>query len=149
MKAITLISVTALLTLFCQAFSNVPPDEAKTLSGRVDRDAIIAAANGAIHKYMKMGEQGRKSNEIPKKFWGDAIARLNPIRVLNDRLNVFIVLKEMELTVEGLYVSIPISSYAPGHDERFLQFRELTQPNDKSFGELYLCKLKKPNKMQK
>jgi hypothetical protein len=57
---------------------------------------------------------------------------------------VFIVMREDETTEQGFYVSIPISSYAPGHDERFLRFKELTQPGDLAFGRIYECKMKKP-----
>ena len=146
MNAFPKISAAVLLMFFSQAFSNVPPHEADLLSGKEERNAIIAAARSAIHRYMKIGPQGRRTNKIPQKFWGDPIIWLNPIRVLNDRVNVFIVLKEKELTSEGLYVSVPISSYAPNHEARFLQFQKLTQPEDKAFGELYRCEIKKSNK---
>jgi len=117
-----------------------------TPSERAEREAIIAAANGAIHKYLTAGEHQGDSQEIPRKFWGDAITRLNPVKVVNDRVNVFIVLREDQLAAGGLYVSIPYSSYAPGLDKRFLRFRDLTGPNDKAFGRVYQCVIKKPNK---
>mgnify|MGYP001820475545 CR=1 FL=1 len=113
-------------------------------SQRAEREAIIAAANSAIHKYMRAGKRQGDSQEIPRKFWGDAITRLNPVKVVNDRVNVFIVLREDQLAAGGLYVSIPISSYAPGHDERFLRFKGLTGPNDKALGRIHQCVIKKP-----
>ena len=58
-------------------------------------------------------------------------------------MNVFIVLKEDATTEEGLYVSNPISSYAPGVDDKFVRFEKLTQSGDASWGALYDCKLKK------
>jgi hypothetical protein len=111
--------------------------------GRAQREAIIAAANQAVKKHLKGDQQERKGTEISKNLWGEAIADLKPLRVRNDRVNVFIVLKDDECAEEGLYVSIPISSYARGMDKRFLLFEKLTQAGDKGFGEIYLCKLTK------
>ncbi len=110
---------------------------------RAAREAIIAAANQAIQRHMKGDQQERKGTEIAQAFWGDTIARLKPLRVRDDKVNVFIALKEDATTEEGLYVSLPISSYAPGVDRRFLVFEKLTQPGDKDFGALYRCKLRK------
>lgn len=118
--------------------TNMPP------LSRADREAIITAANQAVHQYMRSVPSQQRGMEIPRPLWGRAIERLEPLRVLHDRVNVFIVLQEDETTQVGLYVSIPISSYAPGHDERFLLFKDLTQPGDKAFGRIYECKMKKP-----
>jgi hypothetical protein len=109
-----------------------------------DREAIITAANQAVHKHMTSAPDQKRGMEIPRSLWGKAIEQLQPLRVLNDRVNVFIVMREDRISEEGLYVSVPISSYAPGHDERFLMFKDLTQPGDKAFGHIYECKMKKP-----
>jgi hypothetical protein len=118
-------------------------DPPKPSLDRAARQAIISAANKAVHKHMTRDQRVPKGPEISKKLWGDAIARLKPLRVLNDRVNVFIVLEEDEEGQEGLYVSTPISSYAPGADERFLRFEKLSEAGDKAFGQLYRCKLRK------
>jgi len=110
---------------------------------RAAREAIITAANQAFQKHVQSAQEARKGTEIAKESWGDSIAHLKPLRVRDDRANIFIVLKEDEAAEEGLYVSIPISSYAPGMDKRFVLFETLTQPGDKAFGQLYYCKLRK------
>ncbi len=55
-----------------------------------------------------------------------------------------IVLAEDDRAEQGLYVSIPYSSYAPGHDDRFAAFELLTRPGDGGFGGLYRYRIKKP-----
>ncbi len=110
---------------------------------RTEREAIITAANQAVHKHMISIPSEQRTAEIPRSLWGKAIEQLHPLRVLNDRVNVFIVTQEDDTTEEGLYVSTIISSYAPGLDKRFLVFKKLTEPSDKSSGQLYQCKLKK------
>ena len=122
---------------------NDPDQNPGVAGGKAEREAIVAAANRAMHSLLKLDKAKRRGKEIPKKFWGRAIQRLDPVRVLDDRINVLIVLKEDELTMEGLYVTIPISSYAPGLGERFLQFEPLSRPGDQAFGELYRCKIRK------
>ena len=133
----------AVITVLAVAIASGCATEAPCLS-KTDREAIIVAANQAVHKHMTSGRTEHRGMEIPRSLWGTAIEQLHPLRVLNDRVNVFIVMREDRTTEEGFYVSIPISSYAPGHDERFLMFKDLTQSGDKAFGRLYECKLKKP-----
>lgn len=113
---------------------------------KATREAVIAAANQAIHQHMKSGQAAEGRAEIAKAFWGEAIERLKPLRVRDDRVNVFIVLAEDAAAEEGLYVSIPISSYAPGLDDRFVFFKALTQPGDKAFGSIFRCRLLKAGK---
>jgi hypothetical protein len=52
-------------------------------------------------------------------------------------MKTHIVLQESTETEQGLYVRIPISSYAPGLDKRFATFEKLSKPEDKSLSELY------------
>ncbi|MEJ7636424.1 MAG: hypothetical protein WKF75_00150 [Singulisphaera sp.] len=54
-----------------------------------------------------------------------------------------IVLRDVDGAEEGLYVSIPISSYAPTLGDRFSVLEMLSQPDDTTFGTLYRYKLKK------
>jgi hypothetical protein len=109
-----------------------------------ERAAIIREANQAIHKHLRTTDpQKRRGQEIARAFWGAAIRRLKPVRVYEDRANVAIVLKENAKAEEGLYVTIPISSYAPGFDERFSSFVRLSQRNEGISGELYRYVIKK------
>ncbi|MEO6181666.1 MAG: hypothetical protein ABIP71_00870, partial [Verrucomicrobiota bacterium] len=63
-----------------------------------------------------------------------------PLRVMNDRVNIKIVLAERGSIEAGFYVSQPISSFAPGK-EYFLEQVLLSEPEDKAFGTLYRYKL--------
>ena len=132
-----------LVTVFTTAILCHAGEPSRPSLDRAAREAIITAANQAFQKHVQSAQEARKGTEIAKESWGDSIAHLKPLRVRDDRANIFIVLKEDETTEEGLYVSIPISSYAPGMDKRFVLFETLTQPGDKAFGQLYYCKLRK------
>jgi hypothetical protein len=142
MKNILMFTLFTALTLpgslLCHA-----DEQAKPALDGVARERIVAGANQAIHKHITGGQNAGNEKLISKENWGEAISALKPLRVLNDRVNVFIVLKEDATTAEGVYVSIPISSYAPGVDKRFLQFEKMSEPDDKAFGVLYWCKLTK------
>ena len=111
--------------------------------GKAEREAIVAAANRAIRTYLKGDPKLRRGDEIPRESWGEAIRRLKPLRVRIDRVNVAIVLRDVGGVEEGLYVSIPISSYAPMLGDRFAVLEKLSEPDDRTFGTLYRYKLKK------
>ena len=111
--------------------------------GKSEREAIVAAANQAIRTYLKGDPKHRRAEEIPRESWGEAILRLKPLRVRNDRVNVAIVLREVDGVEEGLYVSIPISSYAPTVGDRFAVLEKLSETDDRTFGTLYRYKLKR------
>jgi hypothetical protein len=109
-----------------------------------ERSAIVKDANYAYRQYVGMDVKERKGDEIPQRFWGEAILKLKPVRVLNDRVNVAIVLRDDEHSEQGLYVNLPISSVAAGHGKKFVLWEKLSKPEDKSFGELYLYSIEKP-----
>lgn len=111
---------------------------------RATRQEIVAAANQAVQKHVRSPQYDGTGDDIAREHWGNVIARLKPLRLYNDKVNVVIVLKEDETSEEGLYVSLPFSSYAPGQPPRFLVFEKLTEPDDKTFGTLHRCKLAKP-----
>ncbi len=111
--------------------------------GKSEREAIVAAANQAIRTYLKGDPKLRRGDEISEESWGEAILRLKPVRVRNDRVNVAIVLRDEDGVEEGLYVSIPISSYAPMVGDRFAVLEKLSETDDRTFGTLYRYKLKK------
>jgi hypothetical protein len=142
-RSIKTVTIITLVIGFAASLSSHAGEPLSPSLDRGKREAIIAAATQAIQKHMKGNQQERKGTEISKDLWGEAIADLKPLRVRDDKVNVFIVLKEDESAEEGLYVSIPISSYAPGTDKRFLLFEKLTQAGDRGFGEIYQCKLRK------
>jgi hypothetical protein len=100
----------------------------------------VDAANRASHQHMVDRGKGPPNNEIAESSWGEAIAELKPLRVRFDRVNVAIVLREDENTEEGLYISVPISSFAP-REKDFLLWRKLTKEDDGSFGQLFLYKV--------
>ncbi len=142
MKPLSMFTLTPVLTLLGSLVCGAG-ERARPSLDRVARERIVAGANQAIHKHFTGGTNAGNEKLIAKEIWGEAISALKPVRVLNDKVNVFIVLKEDATTEEGLYVSIPISSYAPGMDKRFLQFEKISERGDKAFGMLYWCRLAK------
>ena len=104
------------------------------------RKAIVEAANEAIKLHLRSPRPAGVA-DIPPALWGEAIAALKPRRVYNDRVNVAIVLADDGKIEEGLYVSIPISSYAPTIGDRFTLLETLSQKDDGSFGQLLHYKL--------
>jgi hypothetical protein len=133
------VSLLVCLQVACLAADFKPPSPEKR-----ERAAIIREASRAIHKHVRPTDPAkRRGQDIGREFWGPAIRRLKPVRVYDDRVNVAIVLKENAREEEGLYVTIPISSYAPGFDERFSSFVQLSQTRDGTLGELYRYKMEK------
>jgi hypothetical protein len=109
-----------------------------------ERAAIIRDASQAIHRYLRETDpRQRRGIDIPRELWGPAILKLAPVRVYDDHVNVAIVLKEDPRVEAGLYVSIPISSYAPGLDNRFSSFVRLSKRGDGTLGELYQYTIRK------
>lgn len=104
------------------------------------RVAVITEAHKAFTNFVQSDRKERDGDNIPKKFWGDAILNLKPLRVVNDRVNIKIVLANDGRVEAGFYVNLPISSFAP-QPESFLEFVQLSQPDDKAFGSLYRYKL--------
>ena len=66
------------------------------------REAIVAAAHQAIAQHFK----ARKAavEEIDAELWGEAITKLKPIRVRNERGHVSIALSVKDGVEEGLFV---------------------------------------------
>lgn len=108
---------------------------------QAQREAIVKEATQAFSKHVKGERKKEMPDEIDKAHWGEAIAKLKPISVRNDRVNIAIVLSEKDGVEEGLYVSNPISSYVPNGD-RFEVMTRLSTNEDRSFGTLYYYKLK-------
>lgn len=114
-----------------------------------ERVAIVDGADRAVQRYFRTDPKERKTDEIPKEFWGEAITKLNPVRVVYDRVNLAIVLQDSAKMEHRLYVSLAISSYLPNHDKRFTTFEKLSKPADKSFNTLYRYSIKKTNENTK
>lgn len=102
------------------------------------RVALITEAHQAFRQLVQ--KQNVQSNNIPQEFWGPTIASLKPLRLMNDRVNIKIVLAEQGGVEAGFYVNLPISSFAPP-PEHFLEFVQISQPADEAFGTLYRYKL--------
>ena len=106
---------------------------AKALT-KEQREALVAAANKTFQQHVKGQRKKEAPDDIDKAHWGNAIAKLKPIRVRDDSVNIAIVLAEKDGGEEGLYVSLPISSYMP---DRYAEMLKLSTREDKSFGTLY------------
>ncbi|MBE0541234.1 MAG: protein kinase [Verrucomicrobia bacterium] len=104
------------------------------------RIAIVEEAHRAFRRLADTPQNQRLNDDISEKFWGETIRSLKPVRVVNDRVNIKIVLHESGGIESGFYVNLPVSSYAP-QTEEFLEFVPLSQPDDKTFGEVYRYKL--------
>ena len=149
-RRLTLIGVLSTITMLSTIAAFSAADDKKEinvekLTESLDmkkRKAIVDAANRASHQHMVDREKGPPSNEIAESSWGEAISELKPLRVRFDRVNVAIVLREDENTEEGLYISVPTSSYAP-REKDFLLWKKLTKEDDRSFGHLILYKMAK------
>src|SRR5205823_5068753 len=100
------------------------------------RIAVIKEAHKAFTDFVHSERKEQDGENIPKKFWGDAIRKLKPLRVVNDRVNIKIVLADDGRVEAGFYVNLPISSFAP-RPETFLEFQQISQPADRTFGTLY------------
>ena len=118
-----------------------PPEGNVPALDQPRREAIVESAFQAYLKHVKAERNKEAPNFIDSAFLGEAILKLKPIRVRNDRVNVAIVLSEKAGTEEGLYVSLPISSYSAGADDRFLLMKLLSAKEDRSFGRIYHYKL--------
>ena len=115
--SITWFAVTG--TCFTLAAGDDPPQKKAAQFDQAEREAIVAAATLALNKHVR-GERKKESpDEIDPAHWGEAITKLKPLRVRNDRINIAIVLAVNAGVEEGLYISNPISSYAAGVGDRF------------------------------
>ena len=107
---------------------------------KAQRVAIVQEAHRAFRGLADMPHNQRANDDVPEKFWGETIHSLKPVRVVNDRMNIKIVLHESGVIESGFYVTLPHSSFAPQAGD-FLEFAPLSQPDDKTFGEVYRYKL--------
>jgi hypothetical protein len=137
------ISFVTLTITFYPAFAgeDTPRDIVPKLN-QAQREAIVKAASQAIAKHVKAERKKEVPDEIDVAFWGEAIAKLKPIRVRNDRINLAIVLGEKDGVEEGLCISIPISSYLPRVGDRFTHLTRLSGDKEHLTGTLYHYKLK-------
>ena len=115
-----------------------PPSASTSVPlSRGGREAIIKAALTAVQKSVQVDARERDGNKIPRRFWGEAIQKLRPLRMVNDSMNIMIVLTEDSQSEKGLYIGNPISSYAVFNtDPRFASFELLSKPEDRFFGTL-------------
>ena len=125
-------------------YAAAPGASASALLSRSGREAIVEAATTAVRESVQIDVHKRGGYGIPRRFWGQAIQKLRPLRVVNDRMNVMIVLTEDGRDEKGLYVTNLISSYAVANtDPRFAAFEPLSKPGDRSFGGLYRYHIRK------
>ena len=107
-----------------------------------DRAALVTESAKAMSKYLHIDLKDRDGDRIPTKLWSPTMTSLKPLRVVNDRVNLKIVLVESEHFESGFYVRIAISSFAPTAS-RFAEFVQLSKPGDGPLGTLYRYRLAK------
>src|SRR5688572_30712818 len=83
------------LSLTCLAWSQDRKKPAGRAKGvppeltQADREVIVSAAARAARTHIEAGRQkGIRPDDIPAALWGDAVAKLKPIRVRHERANV-------------------------------------------------------------
>ena len=91
----------SLCLLVASVAGGTAQDRQDPTPSKAEREAIVAAANQAIRTYLKGDPKLRRGDEIPRESWGEAILRLKPLRVRNDRVNVAIVLRDEDGVEEG------------------------------------------------
>ncbi|MBN1456928.1 MAG: hypothetical protein JW912_03655, partial [Sedimentisphaerales bacterium] len=64
---------------------------------------------------------------IPEQYWSGLIRALKPLRVYTHRSNVVVTLKVHDYIEEGVYISIPISSYLPVNGDDGFMFGNLVE----------------------
>lgn len=106
------------------------------------RLTLVREASAAFREHVK-GDPKDRSNEIPSRFWGPTISSLKPLRVVDDRVNIKIVIADKSGVEAGFYVNQTISSFAPRHDY-FLEHVSLPHSTDETFGSLYRYKQAAP-----
>ena len=104
---------------------------------RIVPELDLAAREAIVKTAFQLLNSPRTNEGFDAASWGEPISALKPIRVRNDLMNVAIVLSEKDGVEEGLYVSIPISSYAAQVGDRFALMEQLSNDEDQSFGTLY------------
>ena len=95
-----------------------------TVKQRVD---LVTEAHQAFRQLVT--KENHASTNIPPEFWGPTINSLKPLRVLNDRVNIQIVLTERDGIEAGFYVNLPLSSFIP-ENNKYLEFVKLTESDD-------------------
>lgn len=100
--------------------------------------ALLKDAQGTFSRFVR-GDPKTRGDTIPEELWGPAIRNLKPLRVMDDRVNIKIVLSETAEAETGLYINLPISSYFPDPGK----FAELRPLDGETFGGVYQYKLLK------
>lgn len=104
---------------------------------RAERRAIVESAITAVHKSVHLDAREQNGNKIPRRLWGEAIRKLRPLRVINDRMNVMIVLTDDNRSESGIYVGNPLSSHlCPYTETTSAGYERLSKPEDRTFGHL-------------
>ena len=76
---------------------------------------LVQAAQRTHARYIQALNAGKvkPSDAIPAEFWEQPIKDLKPLRVYQHRVNIMAVQKTADRLEEGIYITIPISSYFP------------------------------------
>lgn len=76
----------------------------------INSDSIYKGAVETVRLYVKSNVT---ADEIPDKYWNEAIKKLKPARLYMHFANLFIVLKVKDEIEEGIYIYMPVSSSLP------------------------------------
>jgi len=99
------------------------------------RLALVGEAVIAYREHVKSAPEMR-SREIAREHWGKVMEELQPLRIIDENVNIRIVLEEAEGVQRGFYIQQMISSFRPRR-ERMIEWRPLPNGAEVSGGELY------------
>lgn len=97
---------------------------------------VIVGAHKTLRAAMQQEAAKAPEAEIPVSCWSDVVKAMKPVRVVNDRVNVKLVLKDDGQFESGFYVIMGISSYRPERGD-FAEFVELGGTGELVTGNLY------------
>jgi len=78
----------------------------------IGAETLVMAA-WRTHAHYIRDHRDAPGESVPASYWEEPLRQLKPLRVYLHRVNVVVVLRENRQGEEGLYLCIPISSYAP------------------------------------
>ncbi|MFN7140994.1 MAG: hypothetical protein ACK4UN_16815 [Limisphaerales bacterium] len=98
------------------------------------RNLLASEAQQAFTRFVRRDPHTR-GHVIPQELWGPTIAALNPLRVVEDRVNIVLVMADNGKEESGFYISLVISSFIRPRTD-FIEFTSLSEPGDKTFGSI-------------
>ena len=81
----------------------------------------------ACHRQDSIEIRNLPQETILEQYWSGLIRALKPLRVYTHRANVVVALKVNNYIEEGVYISIPVSSYLPVTGDDGFMFSDLVE----------------------